>query len=97
MGLSGLNSQRFTYNLIPSPTCTLCNLGAETALHYFWTCPSHMQIRQTMIDSIQADLDTQASNENILELLLFGKIEKDKQKQLLNIAVTYIKNSKRFL
>ena len=41
MGLSVLNAHRHRYNFIPYSTCTYCNTGAETPIHYFFTCTSH--------------------------------------------------------
>jgi hypothetical protein len=96
MGLSGLNGQRFTYNMIPSPKCDKCNNDAENSLHYFWMCPSYIQIRKTMVDRIKAELDIEAKMNNILDLALYGKIEKSKQNTLFNIITEYIRNSKRF-
>jgi hypothetical protein len=96
MGISGLNGQRFTYNLITSPTCPLCNRGAENAIHYFWDCPNHAVMRNVMTDRISTELGIQANRENILSICLHGNTDNEKHQNCFNLATEFIKNTTRF-
>lgn len=82
--------------LTPPHLCLLCYDSPESALHYFWDCQSHTQIRQVMTDRLRNELNINASRENIIKLSLYGNIERDKQKHLFNIITEYIKNMPRF-
>jgi hypothetical protein len=96
MGLSGLNSHRFTYNHINSPSCTTCNKGSETPLHYFWACTNHTPARNKMMEEIREETGIQASRNNILNILLYGKLDRKHHKTIFKIASTYLAETKRF-
>ena len=73
MGLSALNSHRYKYNFINSPTCTLCNEESETVFHFFINCPTHQIARQTFFNHLQTNLGIDTDNpHNLLPVLLEG-------------------------
>jgi hypothetical protein len=97
MGLSGLNAHRFTYNLIDSPTCTLCSRGNETTLHYLWECTSHEVARQTMLARLKAETSTeQITKDNIAQIVINGEIELTNHKTLFIIISQFLTDTKRF-
>jgi hypothetical protein len=59
MGLSGLNSHRFTYNMIAFPLCDKYSTGPEDTIHFLWYCPMYALIRQHMLDRLMAELNIQ--------------------------------------
>ena len=74
MNLSALNSHRYNYNFISSPTCPYCQTGSETSLHYFFICPAHRLARTTLIIQLQNELGLDTQNlHKLLETILFGK------------------------
>jgi hypothetical protein len=98
MGLSGLNEHRFTYNMIESPICSLCHNGNESTLHYLWHCNTHAHARQNMVDRLktEAELD-QVDNNNIISIVINGKIDKTKHKIVYDIATEFLQTTNRFL
>jgi hypothetical protein len=97
MGLSALNAQRFTYNLIESPICLLCNKASETPLHYLWECPAYMLARQIMVSRIVNETGVeQVTANNILQLTIFGNTEKSSLKTLFEITTEYMSVTARF-
>jgi hypothetical protein len=96
MGLSGLNSHRFTYNMIPSPTCPLCLDGIENTLHYLWVCPAHTEARDNLKSRIETELGIQTGRENIIPICIQGVLEKKDHQKLYNIVIEYIKHTARF-
>ena len=99
MGLSALNSHRYTYNLINSPICSLCHTENETTYHYFFTCPAHHFARQRLINSLQTTIGIDTSNfPNLLETLLEGAyISKNQYPLLLSVITTFLVDTDRFL
>jgi hypothetical protein len=96
MGLSALNSHRFTYNMIQSPMCTLCNISAENTLHYFWDCPLHADSRTVLVDRVDTEIGIRIDRANIISICVIGDVEKEYQQNLFNIVSEYLKNTSRF-
>ena len=108
MQLSGLNAQRFNYNLIPNGTCDNCTLNSfETPFHYLWECPRYTTERNTFYKYLEATLEPLGfsiipSNRYNLRQLTNFVIEGDTQFNdqtnllLLNITCEFIKSTKRF-
>ena len=48
LGLSALNSHRFSYGFIPSPSCLYCNFKNEDTGHYLFECPAYAASREEM-------------------------------------------------
>jgi hypothetical protein len=96
MGLSGLNSQRFTYNFINSPMCTLCNKGAETPLHYFWVCVNHALARQQMAGDIMRETGVQADRNNIISIIVHGEADKIHHAKIYITVTAFMAETKRF-
>jgi hypothetical protein len=82
--------------MIPSPVCTLCNIGPKNTIHHFWDCPSHVMMWNHMVNRIMAELGIQADRENRLSVCLQGNVEKDKHVKLFSIITDFIKNTTRF-
>jgi len=96
MGLSALNFQRFTYGLLEDPTCPKCNNGRESAIHYFWDCTSYVAARDIMVGRINGETEIQANRDNILSIVLQGKIDIKYHKIIYNIATEYMASTLRF-
>jgi hypothetical protein len=96
LGLSPLNSHRFSYNFINDPKCPNCNKD-ETTFHYFFICPAYDNARLRLIDEVGRRLELDTADQNsLLEIFLFGKIPEDKHNILLEIITDYMKSSERF-
>ena len=52
LGLSALNSQRYKYNMIPSPSCERCGTSKEDPYHIFFVCPAYAVPRQTLTQDL---------------------------------------------
>jgi hypothetical protein len=96
MGLSGLNAQRFTYNLIDSPLCALCNSGNETPIHYFWDCRSHALARLKLLDGVRGETGKQLTRDNIIDTLVHGKIDKINHFTIYKATISFISDTGRF-
>jgi hypothetical protein len=97
MGLSGLNAQRFTYNLIDSPICPNCHNGNETAIHYLWDCETYQLERKHMIDRIKAETSAdQITKSNILQIAINGEIDKKYHTTLFIITSEFLLSTARF-
>jgi ribonuclease P/MRP protein subunit RPP40 len=97
MGLSGLNSHRFTYNMLASPVCEKCGNEVEDTIHYLWYCPVYAPMRQQMMGRLVAETDIQIDNTNIVSILINGEIEKENHIKIYNIITDYIRNTIRFI
>ena len=103
MGLSALNHHRYTYNFISSPTCILCNTGAENTHHFLFTCPAHTQARNILYGRLHNELDLDinigtAGKEVLLHTILYGRGIHPRNYQLLHeIVYQYLHNTTRFI
>ena len=99
MELSPLNSHRFRYNFIQSPTCHFCRTNSETTFHYFFKCPSHRLARITLFNTLSNDLGLDIQNyERLLETILFGKhISPIHYNQLHQTIYKYFTDTNRFI
>ena len=52
LGLSGLKSQRFTYNLVDIPSCDHCLTANETLLYDLLECPTYTAARQVLFHDL---------------------------------------------
>jgi ribonuclease P/MRP protein subunit RPP40 len=95
MGLSALNAQRFSYNLIESPYCD-CGQISETPIHYLWDCHSYAQMRLEMVEEIRNETNIQATRENIMDIVVHGKVEKNYYRKIYDIITSYIAKTGRF-
>ena len=99
LGLSALNSHRFKFNFIDSPTCSSCHHNEETTYHYLFTCQSHIEARRNMFNRLNDELgvDTQ-DQEILLNIILEGEtINIRNLNALLSIIYEYMKQTKRFI
>jgi hypothetical protein len=96
MGLSALNEQRFTYNLIDNPLCLKCGQKPETNIHFIWECQSYAQERVVMMERIRNEIGEQATSLNIIDILVHGKINKEQHRKTYDIVTSYISSTGRF-
>jgi len=99
LGLSALNAHRYKYNFIDTPLCDQCQITAETTFHYFFSCSSYSDARQHFFDRLFTDLNIDAINyskTDLLNVLLFGLVNKNQQPTLLQIIFDYIEKTNRF-
>ncbi len=102
LGLSGLSEHLYTYNIIDSPICKLCNLESESISHYLLRCPAHtvprMVFMSDLLNVVDANLLYRLKENDIVNLFLFGDGEfpHECNVMLAKMAQTYIVDSNRF-
>ena len=89
-GCSSLNSHLFSKNVIDSPLC-LCG-AAETVHHYFFVCPTYLNLRQILINSV-----SNIANPSI-NLFLYGEgtLTIEANTEIFQHVQSYIDQTKRF-
>lgn len=77
LGLSALNSHRFTYNFIPDKSCPKCNFECESTSHFLFSCPAYAAPRAVLWESLSNHLANNIiHNQAILEnYILYGSME----------------------
>ena len=68
LGLSALNSQRYKYNMVPSPSCERCGTPKEDPYHIFFVCPVYAVPRQTLTQDLNRILSVDIVKKNKLKL-----------------------------
>ena len=102
LGLSALNYQRFTYNLIENGNCSHCLNLKEDAKHFFLECPQYAVLRGRLVTELTSlcniDISTRKSKTDTLEIILFGHPELgfDDNVKIFKLVHKYITDSKRF-
>ena len=112
MGLSGLNFQRFQYDLIDYQFCHSCGANREDSYHFFFDCPSYAALRNTLLHQMENMLEkisiivldlTPDPSENFLrtflvDLYLRGNknLNFEENKQLFGMVQKYIVSTQRF-
>jgi hypothetical protein len=97
MGLSALNSHRFKYNFIASPTCDHCHSGNETTMHYFFLCPAYAASRLELLNNLDIKLGIDIFNrQEMLNIILHGTIPQEHLPTLTEIVTEYITKTERF-
>jgi hypothetical protein len=102
-----LASQRFDYNHIDSPKCTRCSEKREDPIHFFLLCPIFDDARADLIQNvceilnqndININLGARNLGEDFVEMLLKGTplLDEVDNKNILLLAQTFIKDTKRF-
>ena len=74
LGLSALNSQRYKYNMVPSPSCERCGAPQEDPYHMFFVCPAYAVPRQTLTQDLNRILsvDIVQNKKQVEIILLYG-------------------------
>lgn len=74
LGLSALNSHRFSYNFIANKSCPKCNSECENVQHYLFSCPAYAAPRTVLMESLSNILlDDVMQNPATLEnYLIYG-------------------------
>lgn len=100
LGLSALNSHRFTYNFVANKSCPECNSECENVHHYLFSCPAYAAPRRVMLESLSNILpDAVIQNLAILEnYLIYGSNSLDIASNLLMFShvFSYITATGRF-
>ena len=100
--MSHLNEHKFHHNFreILNPLCS-CGSETESNSHFLLHCQHYVVLRQSLFDLLQK-LDEsilQLSDDNLLNLLLYGNANLFSRKQnteILNATISFLKNSERF-
>ena len=66
LALSALNSQRYMYNIIPSPACEKCGAPNEDSYHLFFVCPAYSVPRQALTLSLNQILPADTLEDKIV-------------------------------
>ena len=97
LGLSGLNTHRFKYNLHNSPICSLCHLAPEDTHHYFISCPTHGIARQHLFNLLSSELGLDTNNHTqLLNTILYGNLNHNLQPTLLKFIYQFFHLTGRF-
>jgi hypothetical protein len=97
MGLSALNSHRFKYNFIASPSCDHCHSGNETTMHYFFLCPAYAASRLELLNNLDIKLGIDIYNkQEMLNIILHGDIVSEQIPILIEITTNYLLQTERF-
>jgi hypothetical protein len=97
MGLSALNSHRFTHNFIASPQCDHCHSGNETTKHYFFLCHAYAAQCLTLLNNLDIYIGIDIYNkEEMQKTILHGNVPTNKIEHHINITTEYLNSTKRF-
>jgi hypothetical protein len=107
LGLSGLSSQRFSYNHITSPRCLTCGAANEDPVHYFLLCPTYATSRPAFLEGIcdilddkeiEIDFRRRQFREYFIQIILRGTpcMNEKTVGKIFEITQNYISNTKRF-
>ena len=82
-----------------NPLCT-CTLELKSTVHFIWQCHHYHNIRSKLLNSLEV-IDTnllKLSEEQLTKVLLyvFSQLEQNQNRNVLNSAINYIVESKRF-
>ena len=74
LGLSVLNSQRYMYDIIPSPAREKCAAPNKDSYHLLFVCPAYAVPRQALTLSLNLILpaDTLDNKKQVEQILLYG-------------------------
>ena len=96
LGLSPLNSHRFTYHLIGEPYCPFCVNVPETTDHFLLTCPQYAAARLDFLRSL-SDIGVNINNNNdIINVILHGVNFQHSPTTVINLTIIYLKCTGRF-
>ena len=98
LGLSALNSHRYDYNSIPTPTCN-CQQAAETTQHFFFDCQSYQVAHITFLDRLKNEINLDSNvidKTNLVNIILHGLVDHEHHETLLNITTRYLQDTCRF-
>ena len=70
--LSPLKAHLFGYNMTDNPFCPGCGEEVESTHHFFSTCKTYVTPRQQLLDNMQCLYSSPISNDEILNLIIFG-------------------------
>ena len=70
--LSPLKAHLFGYNMTDNPFCPGCGEKVESTHHFFLTCKTYVTPRQQLLDNMQCLYSSPISNDEILNLIIFG-------------------------
>ena len=104
LGLSPLNHHRFEYKLTDNPFCPTCLEHIGTVDHYFLSCITYLNIRDTLFKNLSNIISDWSKLNNIEKLTIIVNGYKlnthhnvtQTNIAIFNVALCYIKQSKRF-
>ena len=101
LGFSHLSEHKFRHNFQESlnPFCS-CSWEIEDTIHYLLHCHHFSEHRINLINSVKsvsANFECLSDNDK-RDILLYGdsRFDRDKNKQILESTISYIKNTHRF-
>jgi hypothetical protein len=101
LGLSALNCQRFTYNLIENPICEICHIAAETPSHFLLECTAYDVSRQSLLFDLQNVIpnDIFYNKNSLCDTLISGTntLNIEENHFILTRVCMYINETERFL
>ena len=101
LGFSHLNAHKFRNNFQDclNPLC-LCSLEIEDTIHYLLHCQYFLEHRINLINSVRSVSENfeSFSDNDKRDILLYGdpRFDTNKNKLILELTITYIKNTDRF-
>ena len=106
LGLSGLNHQRFSHNLISNAKCDNCNCGQECEVHFLLECPAYTAARTKLIGQVLlllpqhqlllTNINNQRGRRKIAKLIIYGCQDIKTDIQLFTVAALFIEQTERF-
>ena len=102
LGVSGLRSHLFKYNIIESPVCNFCNIAIENEVHYVLHCPTFAAQRNillsNLINIIPFNVLSSLSEKDLVNLLINGSVDLEPNviKNVFDHFQNFIVNTKRF-
>ena len=99
LGLSALNQQRFTYNLIETKFCDNCRDKDESPKHYFLESPQYEIFRITLLRQLQTLLlpDLFQNKKKLLNVIIHvNSDDRTTNIKLCSAIHTFIANTGRF-
>ncbi len=102
LGLSHLQHQLYSFNIITDPNCPCCNRNPETPAHYFLFCHkfiTHRIILYAELVEIIPDTLWTVDDNTLTDILLKGSSDfaLETNVQIFQTVQKYIRNTQRFV
>ena len=96
LGLSPLNSHRFTYHLINDPYCPHCDYVPETTEHFLLFCPHYATARTVLFQAL-SDIEVNVfAYSEIVSVILHGNNFINNPDSILKPSIAFLKSTNRF-
>ena len=101
LGLSSLQGELFTYNLVDNPFCKFCLDKIESIEHFLLDCPAFLVARNNYRDKLRLYIPNfdSLNGKILVDICVRGSVDLDPDSNfnILLCTTRYIKKSKRFL